>query len=159
MKVLIAYDSIFGNTEQIARAIGAAFGTEPEAKVLRVGEVQAEHLAGLDLLLVGSPTRAFRPTPATVQFLKGLAKDSLKGVRVAAFDTRADLKDVNSRFLTVMVRLFGYAAEPIAKRLVKKGGDQCIPPEGFFVKGTEGPLKDGELERAENWVKKIVLGP
>ena len=158
MKILIAYDSVFGNTEQIARAIGAGFEGKAEVSVLRVGEVRPTHLSGLDLLLVGSPTRAFRPTPATVQFLKGLARDSLKGVRVTGFDTRADLEEVNSRFLNFMVSLFGYAAQPIARRLVKKGGSLCIPPEGFLVKGTEGPLKDGELERARNWAQKIRVG-
>ncbi|NLJ60740.1 MAG: flavodoxin family protein [Firmicutes bacterium] len=28
--------------------------------------------------------------------------------------------------------------------------------EGFFVKGSEGPLKDNELERASTWVKSVM---
>jgi hypothetical protein len=28
-------------------------------------------------------------------------------------------------------------------------------PEGFFVKGTKGPLKDGEQERAASWAKGV----
>ncbi len=153
MKALVVYDSVFGNTEQVAQAMGAALGAD--VAVVRVGEVAPERLAGLDALLVGSPTRAFSPTPAIKNWLKSLAPNSLRGIKVAAFDTRIALSDVNSRILPVFVKLFGYAAEPIGARLVKKGGTQAMPPEGFFVKGTEGPLKDGELERAADWAKQI----
>jgi hypothetical protein len=31
-----------------------------------------------------------------------------------------------------------------------------MPPEGFFVAGTEGPMKEGELDRAAAWVKQIT---
>jgi hypothetical protein len=80
----------------------------------------------------------------------------LKGVQVAAFDTRMIIEEVNNKILTVMVSIFGYAAKPIADGLVKKGGTPSAPPEGFFVKGSEGPLKDGELERAAEWGKRIL---
>jgi flavodoxin len=156
MKALVVYDSVFGNTEQIARAIGTALEPQGEAQVVRVGDVTPEHLASLDALLVGSPTRAFNPTPAVTKWLKSLAPNSLKGLKVAAFDTRVDLNDVNSRFLTVMVRFFGYAAEPIASKLTQKGGTQALTPAGFFVEGTEGPLKDGELERAAEWARRLL---
>ena len=66
------------------------------------------------------------------------------------------MNDVNSRTLTAFVKLFGYAAEPIAKALVKAGGQQVAAPEGFFVTDSEGPLKDGELERAEAWARGIA---
>jgi flavodoxin len=58
--------------------------------------------------------------------------------------------------LRILVNLFGYAAKPIADRLEKKGGERIMPPEGFFVEGTEGPLKEGELERAADWAKQIM---
>jgi flavodoxin len=160
MKALVVYDSVFGNTEKAAQAIGAALGTalapQTEVHVLRVGDVKLEHLTGLDVLLVGSPTRAFSATPAIKTWLRRLAPNSLKGVKVAAFDTRADLGEVNSPILTFFVKLFGYAAEPMARRLVKKGGVQAMPAEGFIVKGTEGPLKDGELERAAAWARQAL---
>jgi len=50
-----------------------------------------------------------------------------------------------------MVGWFGYAAKPIADRLVRKRGSLASPPEGFLVGGSEGPLKEGELERAAEW--------
>ena len=62
MKVLIVYDSVYGNTEKIAKAIGDAITVK--AKVLRVGEVNSSELKTFDLLIVGSPTHGGRPTPA-----------------------------------------------------------------------------------------------
>lgn len=154
-KALIIYDSIFGNTEKIATAIGGSLGSQEEVGVLRVGDVKPEQLTGLKLLIVGSPTRAFRPTPAIAALLKTIPTNSLKGVRVAAFDTRISVKDVNNLLLNIMVRIFGYAAAPIAASLTKNGGVLALPPEGFFVKESEGPLKEGELERAAAWAKQI----
>lgn len=157
MKALVVYDSVFGNTEQIARAIGSALGSPEDVEVLRVGNVRPEHLSGLNLLIVGSPTRGFRPTPATVAFLKSLPAQSLQGVRVAAFDTRISIDDASvPGILRFMVKLFGYAAKPIADRLVRKGGELAAPPEGFIVNASEGPLREGELERAAAWARQIV---
>jgi len=66
---------------------------------------------------------------------------------VAAFDTR-----LTSKF----VRIFGYAAVRIADSLKRNGGTLIASTEGFFVKGKEGPLKEGELERATRWAKEIA---
>ena len=156
MKVLIVYDSIFGNTEQIALAISNSLGSKENAETCRVSEMRPEQLNELGLLIVGSPTRAFRPTKAITNFLKKISSNSLKSVKIAAFDTRISTADINSRLLNVLVKLFGYAAKPIADKLEKKGGGLVIPPEGFFVKDSEGPLKDGELARAADWAKLII---
>ena len=159
MKVLIVYDSVFGNTEKIAQVIGNAMGSQAEVNILRVGNVKQENLRGLDMLIVGSPTRAFKPTKEIINFLNGFPKNGLKGVKVAAFDTRFTMSAIEeSRVLPFLVRLFGYAAKPISNRLKKKGGELIISPEGFFVEGVEGPLKEGEIERAASWAKEIVKG-
>jgi flavodoxin I len=159
MKALVVYDSVFGNTEKIAQAIGAALtervGPLAEIKVQRVGSVTPEQLAGVELLFVGSPTRAFQPTPATKAFLASIPGRGLKGVRAAAFDTRADLKKVNSVFLNFMVKVFGYAAPIIDQGLRRKGASPAASPEGFLVVDTEGPLAEGELERAASWARKL----
>lgn len=154
MKALVIYDSIFGNTEKIARSIGSALGPQGEVEVVQVINVKPEQLAGLDLLVVGSPTRAFRPTEATKIFLKNLAGGSLQGVRVAAFDTRMNVSQAPA-ILKVMANLFGYAAKPIADRLKNRGGNLVAEPEGFVVKATEGPLAEGELERSAAWASKL----
>ena len=46
MKVLIVYDSVFGNTEKIAQVIGNAMGSQAEVNILRVGNVKQENLRG-----------------------------------------------------------------------------------------------------------------
>lgn len=156
MTIRVVYDSVFGNTAQVARAIGGALGSHEEAEMLAVSDVQLEQLTGLKLLVVGSPTRAFRPTVATTRLLRAIPRNGLRGTKVAAFDTRISTADANSRVLIVMVKLFGYAAAPIAKRLTKKGGELAVPPEGFFAGGTEGPLKEGELTRAAEWARQLI---
>jgi flavodoxin I len=145
MKTLIVYDSAYGNTEKIAKSIGSAI--TGEVKILHVGKVNPTELESLDLLIVGSPTQGGRPTPAIQEFLKGGSEFAVKGVNVAAFDTR---------FSTKLVGIFGYAARKIASNLETKGGNLISPPEGFFVKGKKGPLKEGELERAASWAKGIA---
>jgi len=147
MNALIVYDSTYGNTEKIAKAIGAVIGGT--VKVVRVSEADAAAVGKADLLVVASPTTGGRPTEAMLAFLNGLPAGSLKNVRVASVDTRLKAK---------WVKIFGYAAEKIAARLAKFGGAPAAPPEGFFVRGAKGPLLDQELERAAAWAKGIIAG-
>ena len=156
MKVLIVYDSVFSNTEQIAQAISDSLGSKENVETLRVNDVKIEKITGLDLLIAGSPTRGFRPTKAITNFLKRISTNGLNGVKVAAFDTRFSLSDIESSVLRFIVKTGGYAAKSIANRLKKKGGDMIMPPEGFLVTGEEGPLKKGELERAADWAKIVI---
>lgn len=156
MKALIIYDSYFGNTEQIAKAIGSTLNLQGSTEVVRIGELKPGQIKGTDLLIVGSPTRAFKPTDAIRVFLKNVSAEDLKGVKVAAFDTRISVEDTKSSVLRVFVKIFGYAAKPIADGLKQKGGNLTLPPEGFIVKDTEGPLKEGELERAADWAKSAL---
>ena len=149
MKALIVYDSVYGNTEEIARAIADGITPSGEVKVLRAGEANPSELASVDLLIVGSPVHGGRPTPAVQDFLSKTAQQSLKGIKVAAFDTR-----VTSKF----AKIFGNAAGRMAGQLTKKGGDLVVAAEGFFVTGTKGPLKEGEPERAAAWAKGILDG-
>ena len=145
MKVLVVYDSVYGNTEKIAKSIGDNIAGE--VKVLRVGEANPSQLEGIDLLIVGSPTQGGKPTPAIQGFLNKMPDGAIKGISVAGIDTRLSTK---------LVGIFGYAAGRIANSLKGKGGALPLPPQAFFVKGREGPLKDGELERAATWAKETV---
>jgi flavodoxin I len=146
MKALIVYDSVYGNTEKIASAIGESITHSGEVKVLWAGEADPSELASIDLLIIGSPVHGGRPTPPVQDFLSRMAQQSLKGIKVAVFDTRATSK---------FAKIFGNAAGRIAGQLTKKGAVVTVPPEGFFVTGTKGPLKEGELERAANWARGI----
>jgi flavodoxin I len=147
MKALIVYDSVYGNTEKIAKAIADGIAASGEAKAVRAGEASASELASVDLLVVGSPVHGGRPTPAVQDFLNKMTQQSLKDIKVTAFDTRATSK---------FAKIFGNAAGRIAGQLTKKGGLLIVPAEGFFVTGTKGPLKEGELERAAAWGRRIL---
>ncbi len=96
MKGMVLFDSVYGNTEKIARAIGEVLAQAGDVQVLPVTALKAEQLTGLDLLVVGSPTQAFGPIQGTKDFLKSLSGKQLQGVKVAAFDTRMDVKEVKS---------------------------------------------------------------
>ena len=160
MKTLVIYDSAFGNTEKVAQAMGEALASQTEVEVVRVTDVQPEQLEGLDLLIVGSPVQRFQALPAINTFLDSIPDQGLDGVKVAAFDTRILMEDVESSLaraiLGFFVRLFGYAAEPIGDRLARKGGEGTVPPAGFLVEDTEGPMKPGELERAAEWALAVL---
>jgi flavodoxin len=155
MKILIVFDSFFGNTEKIARAIGEELAGTGDVTVIRTGEFEPGHLAGVGLLIVGSPTRGFRPSPATVKFLRAVPERSIEGVKIAAFDTRISEGDVNF-VLRVLMKVFGYAAKPISDNLKRRGGMVAGGPEGFIVTGKEGPLKPGEVERARSWALHLI---
>ena len=159
MKVFVIYDSVFGNTEKIAQTIGAALARDNDVQIKPVGEVEAGYEQGLEMLVVGSPTRSFRPTEAVTNFLKAMPKNLLKNTQVAAFDTRLALETIDSSALRFIVDKGGYAAKTIAKELEKKGGYLLVPPEGFLVTGEQGPLKEGELERAAKWGETLSILP
>lgn len=159
MRATIVYDSLHGNTEQVAQAVAqavtSALDAGDEVVARRATEIDAQQLEGLELLIVGAPTHGFRPSTASRTFLGSIPDAGLDGVKVAAFDTRFAVENMNSAILKLMVRLFGYAAKPIADELSKKGGDLLLPPEGFIVMDTEGPLAEGELERAAEWGREL----
>jgi flavodoxin I len=147
MKAIVIYDSLYGNTEQIAKAIGAALGNE--SKVVKAGEAKAADIAPYSLVIIGSPTQGGRQTAAVKTFLDSIPPEALKDKRFAAFDTRAK---------NFFVKMFGWAANRIEAAIKEKGGNVTAQPQGFFVKGTKGPLMDGELERAATWAKSIAAG-
>lgn len=154
MKILIVYDSMYGNTAKVARAIADAVAPHGDLRLLPVPEATPAALVEAELLFVGSPTQRFRPLPAVSALLARLPRGSLAHARVAAFDTRIVIADAHSSVLSFFVRLLGpsaYAAHRILRALRRAGGRTALPGEGFYVDGTEGPLKDGELERAGRW--------
>ena len=146
MKTLVVYDSVYGNTEKIARAIGAAI--PGEVQVLRVGQVNAGDLETVDLLIIDSPTHGALPTEAVQRLVDRIGAPAREGAELATFDTR-----LSWGFL----ERWGFAAPKMADSLKEKGWRLTAAPEGFFVKGLKkGPLKRGEVERAAAWAKGLV---
>lgn len=156
MKALVLYDSQFGNTEKIARAIGDALSAGAETTLLHADSAAHGAFAGYDVVVVGSPTQRFHATERVAGLLEGLA---LPNVRAAAFDTRFDRAEVDNAVLRFARKAAGdnaWAATRIADFLEKAGATVVVPPEGFIVQETEGPLRPGELERAGKWAGKIL---
>lgn len=159
---LVVYESEYGNTKRIAEAIrngiADATGGNGSCRMVHVRDVITEELSTVDLLVIGCPTQKFTMMPSTKRLIRSLPKDALHGVHVAAFDTRITKEEFaeNGRIFAFLPAVFGYAAEPLAKRLVKHGGIEIASPVGFFVHGTEGPLLEGETERAAQWGGTLV---
>lgn len=148
MKKLIVYDSQYGNTEKIAHVIAKSISGE----AIRISDIAPVDLTNLDTLVIGSPTQGGRATVATNNFLDKLPVEVFRKVKLAVFDTRFLEKNLNLA-LKLLVRTIGYAAPKMAKLIESKGGKLVVPPEGFIVKDTKGPLATGELERASRWIK------
>ena len=106
------------------------------------------------MLLVGSPTRGFNASPLIKAFLAGIPAGGLRGIKVAAFDTRFPASKVPG-FLRPLGEALGFADKRIVAGLTKKGGELAAPSGWFYVLDTKGPLQDGELERAAEWARRL----
>ncbi len=144
MNTLILYDSQFGNTEKLATAMADKLAVYGSAHVVPASAGLPD-LDGIDLLLVGGPTQAHGVSPTLRAVLDKLPLQALQNVLTATFDTR----------IPGMKLFTGSAADGIAHRLENKGAWLLQPHESFLVTGKEGPLVEGELERACNWALEI----
>lgn len=166
MKAVVVYESMYGNTREIAEAIGDELGND--AVVHSV--VDADTIPYVDLLVVGGPTHMHGLTTSMSRRMAATAAEEEEDVslepgasdgpgvrgwfnnleragtaRAAAFDTRGDAN----------AALTGSAARGIARRLRRRGYD-VIGAESFLVADSEGPLVEGELDRARGWARELV---
>lgn len=158
MRALVVYESMFGNTKEIAHAVGNGLSSYLRVDVAEVGTAET-NVDDVDLLVVGAPTHAFglsRPstrqdaarqgTGAIVSAGQGLREwltcltGPAKETFAAAFDTRV-----------AKPRVPGSAAHAAARRLQRAGFRKAAKAQSFYVVGTPGPLVNGELERARHW--------
>ncbi|OGC58359.1 hypothetical protein A2473_01350 [candidate division WWE3 bacterium RIFOXYC2_FULL_42_13] len=155
MKVLVIYDSMYGNTKKVAETVAENLKHFHGVELLAVTDLDSKILSDTDFLVVGTPTQGGRPTENIQKFLDRLEMNSLQGTKVAAFDTR--FSEQNQNFaLRTLLRTVGYAAPRITDALKIKGGDLVAPPEGFIVSNKKGPLANGELERAKTWAISLA---
>jgi flavodoxin len=144
MKALVVYDSKWGNTEKIAKAIAAGIGGD--CKVARVGTSDAKRDDNVDLIVLGSPILGGRPSESIQQYINGISSAFAGRLKVATFDTRLLMK---------FAKLFGYASVRMAKELKGKGCTVVSEAQGYIVEGRSGPLASGEVERAMQWGKAL----
>ena len=156
MKALVVYESHYGNTAKVAKAIAEGIG--PDARALDTGEATPEIVAAADLVVAGAPVMAFSlpngsmlanlpkdrkaPFPADMShpslrdWLEALPKH--RGTAAASFETRLRWSP-------------GGATGAIDDRFHRAGFRTIAKPGKFVVKGSYGPLREGEIERAREW--------
>lgn len=171
-RALVVYESIFGDARTIAHAVAAGLAETMPADVVAAADAPTEIGADVGLLVVGGPNHAFgMPRPTTRQSAvdqnqaqiadvhAGLhewleaARAPRSALPAAAFDTRGAGHPVLSRM--------DHAAKTEEKLLRELGAEVVAPAEHFSVSGTEGPLVEGEEERARYWgriLAELVTG-
>lgn len=156
MKAVVVYESVFGNTAQVAEAIAVGIGEE--AVAVSTAEVEPDELTDVDLVVAGGPVFAFQLS--SDQARESIGKKRAPGAPAADLShpsMRTWLDGVNTAtglcaaFDTQVRGPFGSGAPAIAKALQARGLRLIASPEGFIVDGKYGPLRAGELERAQEW--------
>ncbi|MDC5696648.1 flavodoxin/nitric oxide synthase [Intrasporangium calvum] len=162
MKALIIHESLFGNTKGVAEAIkrGLTRDKPDAASLVRSDEAPGVIPEEVSLLIVGGPTHAFSMTRESTRQdarTKGAKEHVRLGIRewVEAVVPRPELP-VLTFDTRVKVRLMpGSAAKSAAKALRARGFRRAEQGETFWVADTDGPLNEGELERAEAWGEEL----
>ena len=169
MRTLIVYESMYGNTHEIADHVAEGLRPHGEVHVVSVADAIDDEVAWADLVVVGGPTHAHGMTSATSRkgAVDAVAKpkstlhldpdatgpglrdwfDSLGPVadkRAAAFDTRIDTAAI----------LTGRASRGISHRLSKHGFTMVTDTKSFLV-DRHSELIDGESERATRWGEEL----
>lgn len=147
MKALVAYHSLFGNTKQLAEVIAAQLSGETSVSLKPLLQVTPADLQGLDLFVLGTPTHKLGIPAEASAALRRLPPRSLKGVKVAAFDTSMHVFWFADWF---------HAAGQLLSRLRRLGGRPAASAEVFWVEGMQGPLASGEQERANAWARQLA---
>jgi flavodoxin len=164
MKALVVYESMFGNTEAVALAIADGLRESMEVEVLEVSIAPEQPDPGVALIVAGGPTHAFSMSRrrTRVDAINRGAPDgeSEFGLRewmaalpsgrhtgtMATFDTKVE----SMRFVP------GSAAKGAAKVAHRHGYDSAAASESFYVRDIDGPLVEGEVDRAKAWGRQLA---
>lgn len=147
-KVLVVFDSTYGNTEKLGREIASGIeeSSLAECKVINIKDVEAEDISVYDGVLFGGPIHAFRVTSGIKNAVKNAAKMGLDGKLVSSFDTY------------LLSSHEGKGAKQIEDLLRNKtkGAKIFSPGLTALVEGFKGPLKDDEPAKARNFGQKFA---
>jgi flavodoxin len=134
-KVIVIFDTKFGNTKKIASALASGLDEQGiDVECVNVENVKIDTLPDYDLLAIGGPTHGFGMSKPVKEFFKQLEKIDLREKHAFAFDTKNP------------PRYWGSAAKGIEKRLVKFGLNIVRSRSSAFVKGLKGPLHENTEE-------------
>lgn len=145
-KVLILYDTMFGNTRKLALEIATGI-QDIEGITTKVGNgdtLEGEEFSQFDAVLFGGPTRAFRATRGAMNTIKKAGKLGLS-------------KKVLSTFGTYIVGNQSRGVKSMDKKLKKVAGDAKVISPGFSAKveSPRGPIVAEEIPRAHEWGRKF----
>ncbi|WP_020572595.1 flavodoxin family protein [Parafrankia discariae] len=165
MAVLIVTESVFGNTLTVACAVATGIAQavgEDSVAVVGPADAPAQLPADLGLLVVGAPTHGFsmpRPQSRRQVAEKEAAPitETDSGVRewIQRAVPRPDLPAVSFDTSTKVRFQPGTASNAIFRALRRRGFRNAEKGPSFHVTGTEGPLADGETDRAEMWGARL----
>lgn len=145
MKALVVYEGDRGSTARIARVIAEELKRiGKEAEIHEVDQFEPKMLEDVDLVLIGSPTHHHTATPRTRDLADIIGELCSMNVVAAAFDTEVD---------GVM---HGSAAEVLDRHL-RTCGLTTAQPGRFRLMHARGPLAEGEIEHAVDWLHEVVL--
>jgi hypothetical protein len=165
MHALVVYESMFGNTEEIAKAVAEGLLAHMSVDSIEVGNAAKEIGVDIDLLVVGGPTHAFGMSRPLTR--EDAAKQAGHDVVSSGIGIREWLEDLTNPSGQVQAAAFdtrvrkprvpGSAAHAAEKRLRRLRFPIARRAENFWVEGTPGPLADGELDRARRWGENLGL--
>lgn len=147
MNTLVVYFSKFGNTQKLAEAIAERLRSNGTVRTISSDDLTVNDLKDVNLVVMGSPTHNMNLPKTVKPVIDNLPKRILSGKLVAAFDTSYKMSWLLNRFT---------ASKRLARKLRKLGGKLLLPPEIFHVMEREGPLYEGEIERAQGWAESIL---
>jgi Flavodoxin len=159
MHALVVFESMYGNTRQIAEAVAAGLATVARTDLAEVSDAPMEIPGDVDLLVVGGPTHAFGMTrPGTrrdaAKYAAGPLVPGGTGIREWLEQLTAGSRRIDAAAFDTKIRrppLPGSAAKGAQRRLSRRGFAVLEPARTFWVRGTQGPLCEGEEERARQW--------
>ena len=147
MNAIVVCFSKFGNTRRVAEAIAETLRTAGPVRVVDTDQLMAADITGADLVVMGTPTHVMNLPKAVLPVLDSLPRRSLKTIPVAAFDTSYPMSWFLNQFT---------ASKRLNRRLRRLGGRPIVPPATFLVVERQGPLREGEIERAVSWAETIL---
>jgi len=158
MKAVVVYESLWGNTKAVARAIAEGIG--PDARALSTAEATTDRVADADLIVAGAPMQGFGLSGERMR--AGIRPDTSPAPDLTAPTLRSWLERLpaghgrSAAFETKIRWSPGSATRVIDRELTKAGYPPVVEAEHFVVKGTVGPLRDGELDRARRWGARLA---
>ena len=156
MKGVVAYDSVYGNTKQVAEAIADQIRSEGHEVVLISLRDGGGAGASGDYLFVGSPTRIGRMTKKAKEFMEGLDKDHWRNKPIVVFDTVGPMSEDKEKREKWLERVEKSAATRLRDLARRQGLSVYQDVLHAAVTGFKGPLASDALETTKEFTHRFI---